>query len=182
MKKITMALLVCLSLAACNEQDIEQVEGLRPVYGTLEDFNTVIKAEPARDIDNVGKIYVFNELLFINEAGKGVHVYDNTDQSNPKPMKFITIPGNIDIAIKDRFIYADLSTGIATIDISDLENVRVTNLDDRYISSVSQQRPPRSITSEFSDKIYFECIDKSKGLIIDWEKSLMPKPECYVLN
>ena len=183
MKKNTWILLLFIVLASCTEQDIEQVVGLRPVYGTLADFNTIIKSEQPKELNNIGKIYVFNELLFINEVGKGVHVYDNTDQTAPKPLQFITIPGNIDIAIKEQFIYADLSAGLVTIDISDLNNINVTHLDNRYLSSASQQKPPSSLTDDIvSNRIYFECVDQNKGIIINWEKVQMPKPSCYLIN
>jgi hypothetical protein len=183
MKKPIWIFLSCVILSSCGGQEVEQVIGLRPIYGTLADFNTIIKSEQPKTLGDVGKIYVFNELLFINEVGKGVHVYDNTNQTAPEPLKFINIPGNVDIAIKEQFIYADLSTGMVTIDISDLNNVKVTDLDNRYLSSADQQRPPFSITKDLiSNRIYFECVDQSKGLIINWEKEEMPKPACYIIN
>ena len=38
-----------------------------------------------------------------------VHMYDNSDPSNPVNIGYIAIPGNVDIAIKDGHMYADNS-------------------------------------------------------------------------
>ena len=169
-------------LAACNDNEVPpEVIALKPVYGTTDDILDLIKTEDPKPLKNVGKIYVKDNLLFINEKGSGVHVFDNADPSNPSPLKYIEIPGNVDIAIKGNFMYADMGSGLATIDISDINNLKKTSFDSRYLGEVSQHRPTDAILDLYSgSKVYYECPDPNKGLIIAWVTETMPKPNCFI--
>jgi hypothetical protein len=71
-------------------------------------------------LKNPGKIYYYNNHLFINEFQEGIHIYNNTDASNPVKIGFIEIPGNQDIAVKNGVLYADHYTELFTINISDI--------------------------------------------------------------
>lgn len=179
-----LGITLTLLLSACSEQEVtEKVVGLKPVYGTLATLSSSIKTTENEPMKSVGKIYVYQNKLLINEVTKGVHIFDNADPSNPIPLKFIAIPGNVDVAIKDNFMYADLGVGLVTIDISDLDNVVVTSFDQNYINSENLSRPPASATQLItSERVYFECPDVSKGLVISWEQEEMPKPECYIIQ
>lgn len=77
--------------------------------------NSVKLLEPQRHT-NYGKIYRKDSLLFINELYEGVHVYDNSDPRNPVNLGFISIPGNIDIAIKNQYIYADNAVDLVVLE------------------------------------------------------------------
>ena len=121
--------------------------------------------------------------MLINEVGKGVHVYDNQDPSAPVNLKFIAIPGNVDVALKDGYLYADLNFGIITLDISDLDHVTLTHLNTEYKGNDIQNTPPRNqLDTRPSGKVYFECPEASKGTVITWELVQMPKPQCYMNN
>ena len=177
---------VCAAFAfgGCSEVETPQnVLGLKPVYGSAEDLAKTIASISPQPLNNIGKIYAYEELLFINEQGEGVHVFDNTDPSKPSKIKFISIPGNIDVAIKDGNLYADMGTGMATISIENLEQVELTSFDNSYLTEDLQRRPPSTLVSIMAgDKVYFECPDREKGLIISWDAVNMPKPECYFNN
>ncbi|MDB5121384.1 MAG: hypothetical protein JWN56_2602 [Sphingobacteriales bacterium] len=74
---------------------------------------------PAMQISIPGKIYVYNDYLFINEVGQGIHVVDNKNPSYPRIINFIKIPGNMDLAVNSNFLYADSYVDLLTFDISD---------------------------------------------------------------
>lgn len=74
-----------------------------------------------------GKIYVYNDYLFINESGKGIHVVDNKNPSFPKIINFIKIPGNVDMAVNDNFLYADCYVDLLTFDISNPAHIKLKN-------------------------------------------------------
>ena len=93
-----------------------------PVYKTLAECRVGIKAEAARDLKQPGKMYVIGDYLLINEVNEGIHVIDNSDPSNPKPLAFWNIPGNVDMAVRDHYLYADQYIDLITIDISDILN------------------------------------------------------------
>ena len=166
----------------CTEPETPaMVKALRPVYGSLNDVLSTIKTEDPQPLKSVGKIYVKDDLLFINEVSQGVHVFDNSNPNDPIPLKFISILGNIDIAIKDDFMYADLGNGIATIDISNIDSAKGIDYDNSHLNDLTQVQPPQSVLDLLpSGRKYFECVDKSKGLVIGWEKKEMPQPQCYI--
>lgn len=181
--KSLLYFLVFVVFCGCSEVETpENVIGLRPVYGTIDDIQDIIKAKDPQPLTQVGKIYIKDNLLFISESGAGVHVYDNNDKSAPLPLKFISIPGNVDIAIKGIYLYADLGNGLVTLDISNLNNIVATDYDNSYLSDLSQIQPPINMLDLLveSNKLYYECPDQNKGFILAWEKVSMPKPQCYI--
>lgn len=171
-------------LSACKDQEVtEKVIGLKPVYGSEDDLSSLIKTSEDQPLKSVGKIYVYQNKLLINEVGEGVHIFDNTDPANPVNEKFISIPGNVDVAIKNNYMYADMGIGLVTIDIANLDNVQVTHFDQEYVGEKDNSVPPTAILSQLiTDRVYYECPDKSKGFILKWEQAEMPKPECYIIQ
>lgn len=98
-----------------------------PVYMSMDDFraNDVVQSTAPQDIKNPGKIYIRENLIFINEFLKGVHVIDNSDPTNPQKLAFIEIPGNVDIAVLGNLLYADSHMDLLTININDLQNAQL---------------------------------------------------------
>ncbi|MFC2123880.1 LVIVD repeat-containing protein [Bacteroidota bacterium] len=70
-----------------------------------------------------GKIYLYNQYLFINESGKGIHIVDNDDKRNPDQIGFINIPGNFDMAVKGNILYADNYVDLIAFDISNISDI-----------------------------------------------------------
>ena len=94
-----------------------------PVYKTYDEIrNTQVASESPRDMCETGKIYFYNNYIFINENQEGVHIIDNSTPSNPINVGFISIPGNQDISIKNGLLYANSYIDLLTINISDLQN------------------------------------------------------------
>lgn len=181
LKNLLLLGIVALLLSCSSNEAPPEVVALKPVYGTTDDILELIQTTEPQPLKSVGKIYTIGDLLFINEIGKGVHVIDNSDPKNPEKMKFIDIPGNVDIAIKGSDMYADMGAGLATIDISDLENIKKTHFDSHYVQDLQQHMPPQSLIELYSGaKVYYECPDKSKGTVISWTTETMPKPNCYI--
>lgn len=79
------------------------------------DLEKSIKLIEPQEINEFGKIYIKDSLLFINEKYEGIHVVDNSDPSNPENLAFIVIPGNIDISIVNDIIYADNALDLVAI-------------------------------------------------------------------
>ncbi len=90
-----------------------------PVYVNADEFRSGIASEVPRTIENPGKIYVYQNYLFINELNEGVHILDNEDPSHPQAIGFLAIPGNVDIAVRGRYLYADSYIDLVTFDLSD---------------------------------------------------------------
>jgi len=115
------AVLVCIfMLSSCIKDKLTKTYTIfEPVYRDKATVLGEIKSNPARSIQNPGKIYKYGNFIFLNEVNKGVHVIDNSNPSNPLIKAFISIPGNVDIAVKGNILYADLYTDLVVINISD---------------------------------------------------------------
>ncbi|MDB5199684.1 MAG: hypothetical protein JWO92_1647 [Chitinophagaceae bacterium] len=126
-----------------------------PVYKTTAEVKANIKSNPATEIQNPGKIYILGNYIFLNEIDKGIHIIDNSNPSSPVNKAFITIPGNMDMAVKGNILYADLYTDLVTIDISNPLNAVVKKYNEGAF-------PYRSYGYGFT-------ADRTK-IIIDWVK------------
>jgi len=98
-----------------------------PVYITTQVAREGFKIGDPIVLENPGKIYLYGQYVLINEPGKGVHIINNIDKTNPVIEKFISIPGNFDIAVKNNILYADSYVDLLSIDISDLSNIKLIN-------------------------------------------------------
>ncbi|MDI9532397.1 MAG: hypothetical protein QM238_01935, partial [Bacteroidota bacterium] len=93
-------------LTACKDRTTEMItyEANVPVYMPFDEFRaSFLKSAPA-EISHPGKMYFKDGYLFVNEYGKGIHVIDNTDPSNPEKIAFYEILGNVDMAIKGNIL------------------------------------------------------------------------------
>jgi hypothetical protein len=120
-----LAVLACaFSLTSCVEDQCQatyEYVAYEPVYIVPEEIRHPIEAEPARALENPGKIYVYQNYLFINEREKGIHIYDNSDPASPTPIRFLNIPGNVDMAVRNGMLYADHYIDLVAIDIRNPE-------------------------------------------------------------
>ena len=130
-----------------------------PEYMSYEEMRSAVGSEDARTLQNPGKIFVYDNLLFISETNKGIHVYDNSNPSNPESIKFINIPGNRDIAVKDGILYADSHVDLLAIDLADINSVQVTE----RLENMFQYSIP-----EWDERYPIARIDQSKGLVKNW--------------
>ena len=100
--KIALVLLASTLLFSCTDEvnATYTYRTMMPIYLEMKDVRGKSLAQiPAKEIENPGKIYIYNNYLLINEPSKGIHIYDNKNPSNPINLSFIPIEGNVDLAI-----------------------------------------------------------------------------------
>ena len=95
-----------------------------PVYFSKAQLRNIEILSPSQ-LENPGKIYIFGKYLFINELYQGIHVFDNSNPSNPVNLSFISIPGNVDLAVKSGILYADNYIDLLSFDISEPANPKM---------------------------------------------------------
>jgi hypothetical protein len=61
---------------------------------------------------------LYGHYLFINEVNKGFHIIDNADPSLPRPVGFVDLPGNVDLAVKDNLLFADSYVDLVWFDLT----------------------------------------------------------------
>jgi len=125
-----------------------------PYYISVAKARTSVSVNQAgQSLSVPGKIYIYGDYLFITEAGKGIHVVDNTNPVFPHFINFINIPGNVDIAINNNILYADNYVDLLAFDITNPKHItQVKRLDDAF------------------DAYYY---DKSKGTIIAYKDTVV---------
>jgi len=113
---LSMSLTSCLKDVCDETRTFIQYD---PIYLTYNQIRVDITATAGKELNNPGNIYVYEDFLLINEVREGVHVFDNSDPSNPINLAFISIPGNVDMAIQDDILFVDNYMDVLSINISD---------------------------------------------------------------
>ncbi len=123
---------------------------MEPIYVSLADMQKSVASGPPQALQNPGKIWIYGHYLFINELYKGIHIVDNRNPAAPKPIGFVNIPANVDLAVRGQVLYADNHTNLLALDISDPQAVKLSSV----------------LPDVFPARYYSE---PNKGLIVDWK-------------
>jgi len=159
---LSLIALTLILMTSCEDEIVDRriYKGNVPIYMSYPEFKSAMNVTDARDLVNPGKIYFKDNYIFINEMYEGIHIYDNSDPSNPVNKSFIELPSNLDIAIADNYLYADSYTDLVVIDISDVNNpVEIYRIDSAFPYSI----PPYDTRYPLTD------IDETKGVVIGFE-------------
>ncbi|SHG24686.1 LVIVD repeat-containing protein [Salegentibacter echinorum] len=129
MKKLSgltvLFLLAFLSISCEKESEEGDYYNVAiPVVKSIQDFRGMVRISEPRSIEQAGKIYSYQDYVFINDAEKGVHIIDNSDHLAPQKVKFLEIPMNTDVAIKDDMLFANSAMDLVVFDLSDINNIK----------------------------------------------------------
>ena len=125
--------MITLTFSSCLKDQCDETRTFiqyDPIFLNHSDIRVDVFTDTPRELQNPGKLYVYEQYLFINEMEEGVHIYDNTDSSNPINIGYIAIPGNVDIAIKDGHMYADNYMDLITVNIENPEDAHLVCRDE----------------------------------------------------
>ena len=177
MKNTLLLLLFVASLAflSCEDKDdSEYVSYLvaTPIKADLLTFKTeaVDVTEPVPMVES-GKIYAYKNYVFVNDVGRGFHVLDNTDPSNPQSISFIKLEGNFDISIKDDRLFADSYGDLVILDISDINNIGDAKRIENAIYQEFWCTVGWDVAWPEADFYDYSGFDASKEAIVGWEVS-----------
>lgn len=172
MRLILPILLINILLMSCDpvRQYNYSGVGMKPVYANGDSIYDIrnINVQP---ITNSGSIYSWRNYLLVGENNKGIHIIDKTDPSNPVKISFIKIVGNKNFSISDSVLYADNGKDLIAINISTITAVNVLNIVKNSLQNENVFPP--------NYKGYFECYDKTRGIIVGWDSVKLDKPKCY---
>lgn len=163
-----------LAFISCENEDYEIYNEVTPVTMTLSELRSSVKILPPQKIAKSGKIYVYEEFVFINDKDKGIHIIDNSIPTAPIKISFLKILGNTDIAVKDEMLFADSFTDLVVFDISNirkiLEKNRLNNVFPYYYIN------PK-IDNNFPVQYNYQN-NTADNIVVDWEiKLLKRKPQ-----
>lgn len=167
MKKIIFGILVLLLASCWNKQ--AEVMGYAPIYGDTLQMKT-ISVTTAQPYEGGGKIFVKGNTLFQVENGKGIHVTDISNPSSPQKTAFIKVAGCQEVTVKNDMIYANNLNDLVIIDYTPNRVSLVKRLPATFKNLYNSSRPP--------ERGRFQCPDKTKGIVIGWEKKLLTGANC----
>jgi hypothetical protein len=122
-KKVYISLLLTLSFTGCVEyKDDPLCKDYR--FVSLNELRTSIKAKEAVPIEKIGKMYVYQNLLLISDGSKGIHIVDNQDKFNPQNIAYLNVIENVDMAVKDGYLYVDSLVDLVVIDLNNLTDIK----------------------------------------------------------
>jgi hypothetical protein len=154
-----------LGILSCNDEEKgEYADYLvaRPLTMTRSEFRNSVDIIDPIPIGESGKIYAYENYIFVNDKYKGVHVIDNTDPTSPRKVSFIKIAGNVDISVKNNYLYADSITDLIVLDISDLNNITIVN----RLENVLRDNVIWPLEAEIYE---YENWDYENDILIGWE-------------
>ena len=135
----------------------------------LSELNNITNEAP-QPIGTTGTIFLRDTLFFMLEQKKGIHVFNVKDSSNVVALTFFKIPAVTDFSISGNRLYADSWKDLVTIDISDLY----------HIALLSRQKDVfEPLLFPLLYEGYFECVDESRGAVIDWEDVELENADCF---
>ena len=168
-----LSVLCLAALFSCQlTPDFYNGPGVKPVYISTAELSDIRNIEP-QPTEKTGPILLLNNLFFMVEQKKGIHVFDVTDLSNPLKISFIKIPAVNDFSIRNNVLLADNGPHLVSIDITDIYNIVILNIESNVFKQVLF--PPN-----YSG--FFECADPARGIIVDWEKAELTSAKCQSFN
>lgn len=129
-----------------------------PVYLSRTDLEQSIDLVEPLQITNSGKIYVKDNLLFVNETRKGFHVFDNSNPENPVKIAFIKVPGSTDLAIRESVLYINQATDLIAA---------------RYNFNQNQLSVTKRVENAFPELLspdgFYAYDVPANSIVVDWE-------------
>lgn len=173
---VLIVALACSSLVSCDDHefvpdfDEEYVEGYMPIYGVKIPYAD-LEMIAARSVILPGKIITYGSYIILEEVGAGFHFIDNTDNTTPQKVGFLSVPNSSSIAIRDGVMYIDYDTDLLAIELNGDLSLNINALEDVFGQGQPDDLPPYSG--------YFECVDTTQGDVVEWERTQLFDPQCY---
>lgn len=160
-----VASLGCVATSAQPPEPIPMAPTHRAVYMSWKEFRTTaVQVQEPQPVGRRGKLLITGDHLLLSEPGLGVHVFDNADPRSPRPLMFIRIPGNIDIAVRNGQLYADSFVDLLVFDL-DLPNGTAKLV--QRLESQFEYDPYQTLASD--TPVHVEGLDRERGVVIRLE-------------
>lgn len=135
-----------------------QIGPVAPVYMKYEELRKPVVFRQDAPLKTFGKIYVYEQYLFVNSRNAGIYMFDNSDPQQPMLLGFFDIPGNLDMAVKDDVLYADSYVDMVAIDLRGPgEPKEIARFTDVF---------PYDAYQSVGDTIWLADVDERNGVVV----------------
>ena len=172
---IVAALILLFALSGCTDtcNTTTSYTTYKPVLASMADLRMEVAVLPPQERENPGKIYIYGQYLLLGDPGKGIHVFDNSDKTNPLAISFVNIPGNVDMAVRGGILYADSYIDLLVFDMNDPTNISLTsrleNVFPNYNSQFGVWVEGDQVVTALEEldivEVTSECADYNSGII-----------------
>lgn len=135
-----------------------------PVYESKSEALASINGSPATPIQHAGKVYIKDNFIYLNDVNRGIHIFDNSNPAHPTQVAFLAIPGNLDIAVKNNILYADMYDELLALDISNPHNAKLA---DTVPSFFTGRAYIGNFPANLDNKIMVDWTEKDTSVTID---------------
>ncbi len=151
---------------------------------TAEEIKKIVVTAP-KVMENIGNLGMSGDFVLITEIGRGIHVFNNENPSEPKPVAFISIPATTGFSVKDSILLVDNGNDLLQMTLHQLNDLKSTKVDVAKTYVSIDKRTSEVLTYPnfpIQQNIYFECADTAKVFVTQWEKRKLgdkQKVNCY---
>ena len=136
-----------------------------PIYMSYQRLRESVQIEVARPPDRLGRVYLYQNYVLLNEKNEGIHIIDNADPALPVNLGFIRIPGNTDLAMRDNYLFADSYVDLITLDMNDAANIQVVDRQENLFPYDAFQNIPYNVSLRQYD------INAELGVVVSYQLS-----------
>lgn len=133
-----------------------------PILMLRSDMEASVKLGNAREIESPGKMWLYNDLIFLIEQYKGIHIIDNSNPAATKTIGFIQVDGCTDITMKGNIMYAN--NAVDMIGIKSSTDFSSVNIVTRHRNML----PPITSPEPWGDSYYYGKLPENT-VIVRWE-------------
>lgn len=172
-----IGLTAAVGLSACvkNKGEITMTYSkASAVYGDLEVIRSTPLIAPARTIENPGKIFIGDQVILIGEEEKGIHVFDNSNPSNPVAISFLQLPMTREFYVSGDKLYAEGHYDFIKIDLIDIYNPKIIDRVEYAFGEGHKNDLGQEIIG-----FTFQTVTESIQLGSDKDKALKESTELY---
>lgn len=145
--------------------DEEPISNYDPIFVTRDVLESSVVLTSPQPMKETGKIYVKDNLLFVNDKMSGFQIYDNSNPSNPTHVKSIQVWGSTDLAVKGNTIYINQATDLIALKYNEVnQTIEITERIRNIYPAISQD--PDGLPVIYPDqenKILVGFIKKAKS-------------------
>ncbi|WP_298510680.1 hypothetical protein [uncultured Kordia sp.] len=164
LKYLLLCVVTCLFLSCSDDKDYEYVNVATPITISTAELRASVEVLPAQNIVESGKIYAYQQYIFVNDVDRGVHVIDNRNPLQPTIVNFLKIPLNKDVSVKGNYLYADSGKDLVVFDISQVNDIQMIGRVEDVIQNPQQ--------AEYPENVYlfnWENYSYEEDIIIGWD-------------